>query len=189
MRKVFAVLMMIFVVVFFYNSIQRRQPKNKLKMETADVIKDIKEELEEDYPSNPMAIMEINNEIINMIYGKPLEEEEKIQVVGLQRMLYAWDFLELNPIEKHLLEVDREIIMNGEKEIKIIGSKIMNSHNDPPGTMRVQVVHYTNKQDQDLVREYILKEENNNQEPGDHKAWKIYGWENIGRIKTQEATE
>ena len=81
----------------------------------------------------------------------------------------------------------KRIAMNAEKEIKVIGSKVMNSYNDPPGTMNVQVVHYTNKQDQDLVREYIIKEEGS--PSSKKKKWKIFGWNNIGVAKTQEEKE
>ncbi|HHX63101.1 MAG TPA: hypothetical protein GX707_20675 [Epulopiscium sp.] len=187
MRKVIAVLMMIFVVVFFYSSLQKRQPESKKKKEIIEVIADLNDQVEKKYPDNPIEIIEIHNEIINMLYGKELTEEETTQAVEVQRKLYAEEFLALNPIEKHMLEIARETVMNGEKEIKIIGSKVMNSYNDPPGTMRVQVVHYTNKQDQDLVREYIVKEENS--PSSEKKKWKIFGWENIGVAKTQEEKE
>ena len=188
MRKLVAIFIMIFVVVFFYNSIQRRQPKNKMKKDTTYAIHEIKNILEEDYPSNPIEVVEINNEIVNMIYGKTLKEEELAEVVKLQRMLYAESFLALNPMDSHMLEIEREIAMNAGREIKIIASKVMNSYNDPPGTMRVQVVHYTNKQGQDLVREYIVKEEKE-APPAVERTWKIYGWENIGTIKAQEEEE
>ncbi len=182
MRKIIAVLMMIFVVVLFYNSLQKRQPERK--KETIDVIQDINDKLEEEYPSNPIEITEIHNDIINMLYGTKLTDEEITKAVEAQRRLYAEEFLALNPIENHMLEIERENLINDAKEIKVIGSKVMNSYNDPPGTLKVQVVHYTNKQGGDLVREYIVKEENVSS--SEKKEWKIFGWENIGVAKTQE---
>ena len=77
MRKVIAVLMMVFVVVFFYNSLQKRQPESRKKKEVIEVIKDINKQLDDKYPSNPIEIAEIHNEIINMLYGKELTDEEK----------------------------------------------------------------------------------------------------------------
>lgn len=187
MRKVIAVLMMIFVVVFFYQSIQKRQPEKSKKKEIVEVIQDMDDYLQEEYPTNPIEIIEIHNETVNMLYGKELSDEEAVSAIEVQRKVYAEEFLALNPIESHMLEVDRENAMNAEKEIKVIGSKVMNSYNDPPGTMKVQVVHYTNKQDQDLVREYIVKEEKSSTSGTKH--WKIFGWENIGVAKSQEEKE
>ncbi len=187
MRKIIAVLIMIFVVVFFYQSIQKRQPETAKKKEIAEVIQDMDDYLQDEYPNNPIEIIEIHNETVNMLYGKELSEEETVSAIELQRKIYAEDFLALNPIESHMLEIDREKAMNAEKEIKVIGSKVMNSYNDPPGTMKVQVVHYTNKQDQDLVREYILQEEKSIK--SETKRWKIFGWENIGVAKSQEEKE
>ena len=184
MRKVIAVLIMIFVVVFFYNSLQKRQPESNKKKETIEIITETGKGLENQYPANPIEIIEVHNEIINMLYGKALTEEETLKAIEVQRQLYAEDFLALNPIETHMLEIARENAMNDEKEIKVIGSKVMNSYNDSPGTMRVQVVHYTNKQGQDLVREYVLEEESS--PSSKEKKWKIFGWENIGVAKTQE---
>lgn len=184
MRKAIAMLMMVFVVVFFYQSIQRRQPEKPKKKEIVDIIEDMDNYLDEEYPNNPIETIEIHNEIVNMLYGKELSEEETVSAIEVQRKMYAEEFLALNPIEIHMLEVDRENAMNAEKEIKVIGSKVMNSYNDPPGTMKVQVVHYTNKQDQDLVREYIVKEEKS--PSSDKKRWKIFGWNNIGVAKSQE---
>ncbi len=186
MRKTIAILIMVFVVLTYYNSLQKRFPDSKKKKETIDVIMDIKEHLENDYPDNPIHIAEVNNEIINIIYGKPLTDEEKSLAIDTQRMLYSDEFLELNPVEKQILELERERIMNDENDIKVIGSKVMNSHNEPQGTMNIQVVHYTNKQDQDLVRDYIVKEEIQEDQ---NKEWKIFGWQNTGRVKTQEEEE
>lgn len=174
---------MIFVVVFFYSSIQRRQPQNK--KETIDLIQEIQDNLEE-YPDNPMELVEVHNQMINLLYGKELTDEEQDKAVEIQRQLYSQQFLELNPIAIHLLEVDRERAINAEKEIKVIGSKVINSYDEPPDTVMVQVVHYTNQKDQDLIREYIIKEDAQS-EPS--RQWKIFGWENVGVIKTQEEEE
>ncbi len=187
MRKIIAVIIMLFVVVFFYQSIQKRQPEKPKKKEIVDIIEDMDKALDENYPANPIAIIEMHNEIINILYGKELTEDEKEKAIMVQRKLYADAFLALNPVEVHMLEIDRETAMNAVKEIKIIGSKVMNSYNDPPGTMRVQVVHYTNTQDTDLVREYIVKEQK--VPSSEMKMWKIYGWENIGLAKSQEEKE
>ena len=186
MRKTIAILIMVFVVLTYYNSLQKRLPDSKKKKETIDVIMDIKEHLEDDYPDNPAHIVEVNNVIIDILYGKPLTDEEKSLAIDTQRLLYSSEFLEINPVEKQMLELERERIMNDENDIKVIGSKVMNSYNDPPGTMHIQVIHYTNKQDQDLVREYIVKEE---VQDGQNKEWKIFGWKNTGRVKTQEEEE
>lgn len=187
MRKTIGILLMIFVVVFFYSSLQKRQPQSAKKKETIEVIADIAGVLDEEYPSNPVEIVEIHNELINMLYGKVLTEEEKISATETQRKLYAEEFLAVNPIEIHMLEIDRENAMNKAKEISVIGSKVMNSYNDPPGTVRVQVVHYTNTQDEDLVREYIIKEESS--PSSEEKKWKIFGWKNTGVAKSQEEKE
>lgn len=187
MRKLIAVVIMIFVVVFFYQSIQRKQPEKPRKKEVIEIITDQGNELEKSYPDNPMDIIEVHNDMINIIYGKEATEEEVEAAIKVQRQLYAEDFLALNPVEKHVLEIARELAMNKEKEIKVIGSKVMNSYNDPPGTIRAQVVHYTNKQDTDLVREYIIKEEKSLSPKT--KQWKIFGWKNIGVVKSQEEEE
>ena len=89
MRKTIAILIMVFVVLTYYNSLQKRFPDSKKKKETIDVIMDIKEHLENDYPDNPIHIAEVNNEIINIIYGKPLTDEEKSLAIDTQRMLYS----------------------------------------------------------------------------------------------------
>lgn len=187
MRKLIAVMIMIFVVVFFYQSIQQNQPIKPKKKEVIEVITDQSNALDQQYPDNPMEIVEIHNEMINLIYGEEPTEEEVGAAINVQRKLYAEDFLALNPAETHKLEVARERTINKEKAIKVIGSKVMNSYNDPPGTIKAQVVHYTNKQDADLLREYIVKEEKSLSP--DTKQWKIFGWTNIGVVKSQEEEE
>lgn len=186
MRKTIAVLMMIFVVVFFYSSIQRRQPKNQDKKEIIDLIQETQDSLQDNYPDNSIDLVEIHNKMVNFLYGKELTDEEREKAVKVQRELYSKEFLKPNPIEIHLLEVDREIAINAEKEIKVIGSKVINSYDDPPSAVVVQVVHYTNQKDQDLIREYKVKKDFQSDNNG---QWRISGWENIGVIKTQEEEE
>ncbi|NLI90563.1 MAG: hypothetical protein GX366_09240 [Epulopiscium sp.] len=185
MRKVIAVLMMVVFVFIFYRSILEKKPQAKPKKDIESTITSIEEQLEEDYPSNPIDVVEIHNELVNILYNKDLKDEEVERIIELQRSLYGRAFLDLNPLESHIVQTSREIFLNSEKEIKVIGSKVMNSYNDPPGTMKVQVVHYTNKQDQDLAREYILEKEKMPESP-DVEEWKIFGWENIGLEDTQE---
>lgn len=185
MRKVIAVLMMVVFVLIFYRSILEKKPQAKPKKDVESTITSIEEQLEEGYPSNPVEVVEIHNELVNILYNKDLNEEKIEEIIGLQRRLYGKEFLGLNPLESHIVQTSREIFLNDEKEIKVIGSKVMNSYNDPPGTMKVQVVHYTNKQDQDLEREYILEKESGPESP-DVEEWKIYGWENIGLEDSQE---
>lgn len=191
MRKGIAVLMMIVVVVSFYFTLQMRQPKNKEKLskkhEVQNVINSTKESLDGGYPKNPIDVIELHNELVNVLYGKKITEEEVEEVIKLQRQLYAEDFLELNALEEQIIETNKELYINSEKEMKVIGSQVMNSYNDPPGTMKVQVVHYTNKQGLDLVREYIVEEENAESE--EQKKWKIFGWENTSIDEVQEEEE
>lgn len=192
MRKAIAVLMMFALVVFFYTSIQSRQPKNKEKInkkhEVQNVIHDTEKSLELGKLNNPIDIIEIHNELVNVLYGKVVTTEEVEQIVKLQRQLYAKEFLDLNTLDSQIVQTNKEIFINAEKEMKVIGSQVMNSYNDPPGTMKVQVIHYTNKQGLDLVREYIVKEQNSPEFPQE-KEWKIFGWKNTEEDEIQEEEE
>lgn len=185
MRKFVAVLIMVFVTLFFYKSLQYRQPAKKVKKDTPQIIAEMKESVETQYPDNPNHVMEFHNETVNILYGKEISNQDMLDLINIQRDLYAKEFLDLNPLEDHIMQIENELLVNAEKETKVISSKIESSQGDAEGTTRVRTIHYTNKQN--LLREYILKEEYD--ELAGQKKWKIYGWNNIGVAEPQEDTE
>lgn len=183
MRRWIAAIIIVLVSVNFYLSIKRKQPVVKNKMDVSYMLEEIKQNIDEDYPSNPLEVVNIHNRLMDILYGKELADEEVELVAHLQRKLYWEKLLLLNPEDKQLEEIKNELLLNKEKNTKVISSKVIESRYNTSENFIAKVIHYTNKED--ILRKYILKEEFN-EGPNNQKQWKIYGWKELGSSKAQE---
>lgn len=175
MRKFIAILIILLVTGGFYLSIKRMQPIKPDTNASESVLETIEKRIDTKYPSDPVEVIEVHNILMGELYGKELTQEEIGKLVRLQRALYEEGFLELTPIDEQLEEINQELLINKERGLKIISSKIIGSYEEPPGVVNVEVTHYTKQAD--INRNYILEKEL--EEGSEKEKWKILGWTNI----------
>ena len=175
MRKWIAILIMILVSVNFYFSIKRLKPVSQEKKEIGQILNEMEEEIRTEYPDDPTQVITLHNTLMDALYGDQVTQEQVQQIIQIQRTLYDSEFLELTTGEKQLEDVTRELLMIKEQNLKIISSNIMNSYEEPPEVVKVEVAHYTNQTD--IIRLYMLRKET--VEGPQKDTWKIYGWKDI----------
>lgn len=77
-------------------------------------------DLEKYYPKTPEDIIKINNDIIKILYSEELTENEIIELVKKQRILFSEELKKENSEENHTNTVLKEI-----SEFKITNNKIV----------------------------------------------------------------
>lgn len=175
MRKFIAILIMVLVTGGFYLSIKRMKPVQPSTNELTQILEDIEERIYTKYPSDPTEVIAVHNMLMDELYAKELTQEEIEKIAQLQRALYEEGFLELTSKNEQLEEIEQELLINKERGLKIISSKIISSYEEPPGIVNVEVTHYTKQAD--VKRNYRLKKE---VEKGSEKEkWKILGWNDM----------
>jgi len=182
MRKVIAILIMILVVSGFYLSIKRMKPAKTNGNELVQILEEIEKRIYTKYPNDPTEVITVHNTLMDELYSQERTQEEIEQIAQLQRALYRKEFLELTSKIEQLEEIKQELLINKEKGLKIISSKIISSYEEPPGIVNVEVTHYTKQAD--ISRNYVLEKEID--EESKKEKWKILGWNDIKPSDIQE---
>lgn len=158
------------------------KPVEPITNELTQMLEDIEERIYTKYPSDPTEVIVVHNMLMDELYAKELTQEEIEKIAQLQRALYEEGFLELTSKNEQLEEIEQELLINKERGLKIISSKVIRSYEEPPGIVNVEVTHYTKQAD--IERNYKLERE---VEKGSEKEkWKILGWADMEPSDMQE---
>lgn len=174
-RRLIAFLIMVLVTVNFYLSLKKQNAASQKERGIEQILIETEETINAAYPEDPEEIIAMNNTLFNWLYKGETTQEQVEQIITLQRELYESSFLDLTPQMVQLEKVLKERFELEEKSIKVLSSKVMNAYEEPPGIMKVEVIHYTNQKD--ITRLYMLRRET--QEGPQKDRWKIYGWKDI----------
>lgn len=136
-------------------------------------ILEIEQEIQANYPAKPESMIEIHNELMKIFYSADLGEEGIADYARTVRMLYASDFLALNPLENQITDLKRERETIASLKLELITSDVKEIYflKDEKGNeseAEVIVRHTTNQGS--INRIYHLMQEDG--------QWKIKTWEN-----------
>ena len=185
MRKLIGVLLMVVCVgggiwMSFGRNGQFKEDSEKRTLQSENVksaaakIDEIDKEIENNYPEKVKDVIEIHNELMAIAYKDPMDDDTVKKYVKTIRKIYGLEFLEMNPEEEQIKELNKERQTMSEQRMELIASNIDDVYvaQDDKGeevSAEVNVLHGTNQGS--LPRTYFLIKED--------ELWKINGWENM----------
>jgi len=182
MRKVIGVLML-FVCVgggiwMTFNKTSTTEKSADTKMTQTEktnnaltLIDEIDNKIENNYPEKVKDIIDVHNDLMAICYKYPMDEVATQKYVDTIRKIYSAEFLEINPKESQIEQINKERQTMGERKMELLASDIDDVYiaQDDKGeevSAEVNVLHGTTKES--IVRTYLLIKEDG--------SWKINGW-------------
>lgn len=170
-------IMIMIVVIFYTNNTIKNMPKP-----VNDYDELMMYDFDNDYPEDVTGVIDLNNKIMEYLYGDEITKDQIEPLVNLQRNLFANTLLELNPIETQVNEISKQIEAYQQNKIKLSSTKLYSTEYDSKSSSIciVKMLYYMTKGD-DIYRTYtLIKDET--------KKWKIYTWNDstTGFISTED---
>ncbi|WP_054743548.1 DUF6715 family protein [Cellulosilyticum ruminicola] len=176
MRKFGIIVFMIAICVAYFFYVKARPGiKSEVRTNAIQVdkrFKDIKENIEEDYPATAKEVIKVYNELLGYAYCSSMKDEYINQYVEDIRLLYSKELLKLNSKEKQIAAIIAERVAEIDKPLVVIESSIETvvkpeiDGKISDTEAQVEVKHSTNKSD--ILRTYTLVKEDG--------KWKIKSW-------------
>lgn len=150
--------------------------EDAVKVETAKYDKIMAYNLDTQYPSNYVEVLNIHNEIVQFLYGGEITDEQIPDVIAQQRNLFSKELLALNSYESQVQKATIEIQTQRESGEMIISNDLVESFVTPesPDVALAYVAEYTNTTQNNYLKFDIIKE--------DH-LWKINSWHKVDKAE------
>jgi hypothetical protein len=166
--------------VSFFFVVRSRNAEFSLGAQKVNVQRELEkynDKITKSYPSTPKEVIELNNEMMRLLYSKDMKEADAGLYAETIRNLYDKELLELNSKEDQVSLILIDLQQNAAKSISLLESKIEEVTLEEDGAA-VKVIHYLNIND--LTRVYKLTRSSG--------EWKIVSWENLKQdsIKSEE---
>ncbi len=183
MKKLLLVIIMLAICAAFFTMATNRRPWLKPQNQKPDIYTELQkdnEQIEENYPADPKALVELNNKIMSYLYSKHMVGDNLIDLYAdTIRKFYSEELLLFTPKEdqiKNILE-EKENYIN--KNIKLLKSEIKEVvYLDNNSKARVKVIYYISVGD--ITRNYNLE--------NTKEGWKITSWQD-SKLESRQLEE
>lgn len=196
MRKIIAILVLVFLAMAFYYYIDHVRETSAESSGNKDVFSEdvVLKKITDDYDdflieakklqANPDQIAELNCMITRLLYSGKLEENQVEKVFSFQREFYCEEMLEKNPKDINLLKLTQEIARFKDSEVNMIGYKLVgpqyvDSDLSKSPMLIFSVIYYLNiaSEEGEVYKGYVYRQ---NKE----KLWELYGFGDITEFPT-----
>jgi len=173
------------ILVYYYLNTRREAAKDTTGEALTEYEQIMQLDLENNYPATPREVVKIMGRIIRYLYDSPKDEEIKPLALKV-RELYDKEFLDNNPEDQYISNLQSELAQWKEKNRKITNYLMVN--NDLEEETVIDGVKYSVRYISYVIREkgkftetwkVLLKQDKQNR-------WKIVGWEFVPAESKQE---
>lgn len=157
---------------------ERKTTQAEKTNDARSLIDEIDNKIENDYPEKVKGIIDIHNDLMEICYKYPMDETAIEHYTDTIRKIYSAEFLEINPKESQIEQLNKERQTMGEQNMELLASNIEDVYiaQDDKGeevSAEVNVLHGTTKGS--TARTYLLIKEDG--------IWKINGWKTTNVAK------
>lgn len=131
-------------------------------------------DLDTQYPSNYVEVLNIHNQIVEFLYGGEITDDQIAEVIAQQRKLFSKELLSLNSYDSQVQKATIEIQTQRESGEMIISHNLVESFVTPesPDVAIAYVAEYTNTTKNNYLQYDLIKEDN---------LWKINSWHKVDK--------
>ena len=111
----------------FYLATQKKtaQMSDTVQTETSQILA---WDMEKDYPQTVREVIKRYNQVISCLYNEEYSETEFTELADMSRKFFDEEFLESNPREEYLKDLEQEIETYHEKNKTIVSSSVDNNN-------------------------------------------------------------
>jgi len=186
-RTTVIVLLLVLAVVGYYAYLSNKSRAGREEVSMTAIEKTLSRDLERDYPPTPKEVIKYYNEILRCLYNEENTEED-VRSLGLKaRELYDDELLEANELGGYLIQLQVDVNTYKDNGRRITSTNVASSANtelfEKNGYSFAKIMCgyniMQNGKSYPSSQMYLLRKDS-------EKKWKIYGWEDVANLRTDE---